>query len=161
MRRMVVAAVVSMMALTGPVAAEGNAEAEAQVLALVNAQRVAKGCKALAINSQLQAAAHGHARAMAEHNFFSHTGKNGSNLKGRVRAAGYKGGRLAENIANGQKTASAVVSAWLGSRSHLKNILNCAYKDTGIALVYQADDAPLPGKSYIPRYYWVQTFGQQ
>ena len=143
----------------GPLAAQ--TESEAEVLALINAQRAAVGCPALVLNSQLDAAAEGHARAMAVQNFFSHTGKNGSKLKSRVRAAGYKGGRLAENIANGQKTASAVVSAWLGSGGHAKNIMNCAYRDTGIAVVYQADDEPLPGKSYAPRYYWVQTFGQK
>lgn len=151
---------VCMAALAAPVAA-ANSEAEAQVLALVNAERAAAGCLPLALNSQLQAAAEGHSRAMAEQNFFSHTSKNGSKLKNRVRAAGYKGGRLAENIANGQNSASAVVAAWLGSAGHVKNIRNCAYRDTGISLTYQADDEPLPGASYTPRYYWVQTFGQQ
>lgn len=157
--RQLVLGVVAGLALAAPVAAQSGAEAE--VLALINAERVGHGCKALVLNSQLQAAAEGHARAMAVQNFFSHTGKNGSKLKGRVRAAGYKGGRLAENIANGQKSAAAVVSAWLGSAGHLTNIRNCAYRDTGIALVYQPDDEPLPGKTYAPRYYWVQTFGQQ
>lgn len=147
-------------AMTVPVAAS-NAEIEAEVLALVNAERASGGCQPLSFNSQLQAAAQGHARAMAEQNFFSHTGKNGSKLKSRARGAGYKGGRLAENIANGQKSAAAVVAAWMGSKGHVRNIMNCAYKDTGIALVYQADDRPLPGKSYAPRFYWVQDFGQQ
>jgi uncharacterized protein YkwD len=147
-------------AMAGPVSAS-TAEMESQVLAMINVHRTAAGCQALALNGQLQAAAEGHARAMAVQNFFSHTGKNGSKLKGRVRAAGYTGGRLAENIANGQKSAAAVVAAWMGSKGHVRNIMNCAYKDTGIALVYQADDDPLPGKSYAPRYYWVQDFGQQ
>lgn len=161
MQRLVLGAAVALWALAGPVAAEGNAAVEAQVLDLINAQRLAGGCGALTLHPQLQAAAEGHARAMAVQNFFSHTGKNGSKLKGRVRAAGYKGGRLAENIANGQKTAASVVAAWLGSAGHVKNIMNCAYQDTGIAMVYQADDDPLPGKGYAPRYYWVQDFGQQ
>ncbi len=147
-------------AMSGPVSAS-TAEMEAQVLARINAHRTAGGCQALTLNSQLQAAAEGHARAMAVQNFFAHTGKNGSTLKSRARAAGYRGGRLAENIANGQKSAAAVVAAWMGSKGHAKNIMNCAFNDTGIALVYQADDDPSPGKTYAPRYYWVQDFGQQ
>ena len=95
MRRLGAVAVMVMLAFAGPGAAASSAEAEAQVLDLINAQRAAKGCKALALNGQLQAAAEGHARAMAVQNFFGHTGKNGSQLKSRVRAAGYKGGRLA------------------------------------------------------------------
>ncbi len=152
---------VAALALAGPAAAVDSATLESQVLAMVNAQREAAGCRPLAVNGNLQAAAQGHANAMAVQNFFGHTGKNGSKLKSRVRAAGYGGGWLAENIANGQKSASSVVNAWMGSKGHRVNILNCKYKETGVAMVYQADDEPLPGKGYAPRYYWVQTFGQQ
>ncbi len=161
MRRLVVLAVISMLAAAGPVAASPNTDAESQVLALINAQRQAGGCGPLEMNRQLQAAAEGHANAMAVKNFFSHTGKNGSQLKSRVRAEGYKGGWLGENIANGQKTAASVVTAWVGSKGHRANIMNCRYKETGIALTYQADDEPLPGGSYVPHYYWVQVFGKR
>lgn len=161
MRRLMVVAVISMLAAAGPVAAMPITDTEAQVLALINAQRQAGGCGPLVVNRQLQAAAEGHANAMAVKNFFSHVGKNGSKLKSRVRAEGYKGGTLGENIANGQKTPAAVVAAWMGSQGHRANIMKCRYQETGIALMYQADDEALPGDSYVPHYYWVQVFGKR
>ena len=155
-----IAVILVVLAGAGPAAAANTADLEAQVLALINAERDAVGCSALTLNSALQASAAGHSRAMAVKNFFSHTGKNGSTLRSRARGAGYAGRKLAENIANGQKSAEAVVAAWMGSKGHRVNILNCAYQDTGIALTYQEDDEPLPGKTYAPRYYWVQDFGR-
>ena len=43
--------------------------AEDQVLAAVNKARAGAGCAALTMNAKLAAAAHGHAKAMAEQNF--------------------------------------------------------------------------------------------
>jgi uncharacterized protein YkwD len=147
-----------MILLALPVAAAGAPEAEA--LALINAHRVNAGCRPLAVNSQLQAAATAHATAMAEQNFFSHTGKDRSTLRSRVRASGYGGRGLAENIAAGQRTAAAVVSEWTRSPGHRRNILECSYSRTGLAQVYQADDLPLPGQTIPMKYYWVQVFGK-
>lgn len=135
------------------------ASEEAKALSAINAARVQAGCAALEVNPKLQAAAKGHAKAMAEKNFFSHTGKNGSKLAGRAKAQGYRFTRLAENIAMGQATAAKVTETWLGSPDHRRNALNCALKETGIAMVYQADDAPLEGMKYPMKYYWVQVFG--
>lgn len=132
---------------------------EAQALAQINALRAQAGCGPLQINPALQTAAAGHAAAMAQQNFFSHTGKGGSKLRGRIDAAGYRWGAIAENIAAGQSSAAEVVSVWYQSAGHKKNMLNCAYRDTGLALVYQADDKPIKGYNFAFKYYWVQTFG--
>lgn len=143
------------MMLAGPVWADPQTEA----LALVNAARVQAGCGALVIQGQLQAAAEGHARAMAAQNFFDHWGKDGSKMQDRIAAQGYHGRALAENIAAGQETAALAVQAWLNSPGHRRNMLNCAYRDTGLARVDQPDDQPLPGKRAAYRFYWVQVFG--
>jgi hypothetical protein len=37
-------------------------------------------------------------------------------------------------------------------------MLDCRMKETGIAVVYQADDRPIRGNSAPLRYYWVQVF---
>jgi len=141
-------------------AAAHAGEMETAALSLINAARAKAGCAALALNPKLQSAAAGHAKAMAQQNFFSHTGKNGSKLKGRIDREGYGWSAIAENIAAGQTSATDVVSTWLASAGHQKNMLNCTYTETGLSVVYQADDAPLKGYQYPFHYYWVQTFGR-
>lgn len=136
-------------------------DTEAEALALINGYRVEAGCPPLEPQSQLIDAAQGHARAMATQDFFSHNSKNGGKFGNRVRASGFKGHKLAENIAAGQSSAAEVVSTWMNSAGHRKNILTCSLTHTGIGMAYQADDEVLPGQSHPLRYYWVQDFGKQ
>ncbi len=150
------AVLMGLMLLSGPAFAGA---AEDQVLALVNAARAKAGCRALQPNPQLTAAALGQAQAMAQQNFFGHTGKTGSTLRSRVRAEGYRYRAAAENIAAGWADAETTVARWLQSRGHRKNMLTCSYSETGIAMVYQPEDAPLAGQRYAYKYYWVQVFG--
>ena len=133
-------------------------EAEDQVLAAVNKARSGAGCSALTVNAKLVAAAKGHAKSMAEQNFFGHASKNGGKFSNRIKAQGYKFSKVAENIGAGQSTAAGIMESWLGSAGHRKNIVDCDLSDTGIAVVYQADDKPLKGQKYAMKYYWVQVF---
>ena len=142
----------------GPVMA--NQALERQVLELINQERAAGGCNPLVMQSQLSAAAQSHANAMATKNFFGHASKNGAKFSSRIKAQGYRGRKYAENIAAGYASAEKVVSIWMNSSGHRVNIMNCAYTETGIALAYQEDDAPLPGSDYPMRYYWVQEFAK-
>jgi uncharacterized protein YkwD len=128
------------------------------VLSAINSARARAGCKPLRLDSRLMAAAKGHARAMAEQNFFGHAGKDGSRMSTRIRRQGYDFRTAAENIAAGQKSAAQVVRNWMQSAGHRRNILNCRMTETGIAVVYQANDRPLNGSRYPLRYYWVQVF---
>jgi uncharacterized protein YkwD len=155
MRRLSSASLVALaLAVASPVAA-GPAES---VLTAVNAARAKAGCGPLQVNRKLEAAAKAHARAMAEQNFFSHAGKDGSRLPGRIDKQGYSYRSAAENIAAGQETAREVVTSWLKSSGHRKNILDCGMSETGIAVVYQPDDRPFDGSGYALHYYWVQVF---
>lgn len=155
MRRLSSGSVLALaLALTTPVAA-GPADS---VLSAVNAARAKAGCGPLRMNSKLAAAAKSHARAMAEQNFFAHAGKDGSRLPGRIARQGYDYQSAAENIAAGQDSAREVVQSWLQSKGHRRNILDCRMTETGIAVVYQADDRPIAGSRYPLRYYWVQVF---
>ena len=132
--------------------------AEDQVLAAVNKARAGAGCAALTMNAKLAAAAHGHAKAMAEQNFFGHASKNGARFSSRIKAQGYRYSKVAENIAAGQSSAAGVMKDWLASAGHRKNILDCALSETGIAVVFQPDDKPLKGQKYAMKYYWVEVF---
>ncbi|GLS85304.1 hypothetical protein GCM10010873_02770 [Cypionkella aquatica] len=154
---LVLACLAGPVGLAGPVWAGA---AEDQVLAAVNQARASAGCSALTTNTKLETAARGHARAMAEQNFFGHASKNGGKFSGRIKAQGYRYSKVAENIGAGQSSAAGIMKDWLGSAGHRKNILDCALTETGIAVVYQPDDKPLKGQSYAMKYYWVQVFAR-
>jgi uncharacterized protein YkwD len=120
-----------------------------QVLSLVNSERAKAGCGAVRTNSALQRAAQGHSADMAAKNYFSHTSKDGRTFADRIRAAGYGGRTIGENIAAGQSTASSVMRSWMASSGHKANILNCAFTALGVGYA--------KGGSY--GHYWTQDFG--
>lgn len=122
---------------------------ESEVLSLVNTERAKAGCGAVQNNSQLHNAARGHSADMAANNYFSHTSQDGRTFADRIRAAGYTGPAIAENIAWGQSTPQAVMTAWMNSSGHRANILNCRYNALGVGLAYSSDGRP----------YWTQDFG--
>jgi uncharacterized protein YkwD len=118
---------------------------EQAVLALVNDERAAKGCKALVIDDRITTAAQGHSTDMATQNYFSHKSKDGRTFDQRMREAGYPkpGG---ENIAMGYATPKAVMDGWMNSQGHRENILNCEFTTMGLGLDTRGN-------------YWTQNFG--
>ncbi|MFJ9842303.1 CAP domain-containing protein [Kitasatospora sp. NPDC101155] len=114
------------------------------VLNLVNEARATAGCPALTVNSQLVQAAQAHSNDMAKTGNLSHTGSDGSSAGDRITKAGFKWSAYAENIAQGYGSAKATFDGWMNSSGHKANILNCTYKDTGIADTNG---------------YWTQVFG--
>jgi uncharacterized protein YkwD len=124
---------------------------ESLVINLTNAQRLANGCGAMHTDNRLTAAALAHSADMVTHNYFDHTGSDGSDFVAREVTAGYaRNNAAAENIAWGYPTAQAVVDAWMASPGHRANILNCANVAVGVGLAKKAD-----GTSY-----WTQDFGR-
>ncbi len=126
-----------------------------QVLELTNAERAKAGFDPLKLNSQLVNAAQNHSQNMAEDDFFSHTGEDGSSVSDRVQDTGYQYSRLGENIAAGQKTAEQVVQGWMNSPGHRANILNPNFTEIGIGYVFLENDTG----SVNYNYYWTQVFG--
>ena len=120
-----------------------------QVVALVNVERSRAGCGPVSVNAALRRAAQGHSDDMASRDYFSHTSPDGVTFAERIRAAGYDGGAIAENIAAGQTSAKEVMGAWMASPGHRANILDCAYRDLGVGYA--------TGGTYGT--YWTQTFG--
>jgi len=100
---------------------------EEVMLARINAARAeARACGAtnfpavdqLTWNTKLQTAAEVHSTDMTTHNFFSHTGSDGT-----------------EVIAAGQSTAEEVIDGWLNSEGHCRNLMNSAYTEVAVACV--------------------------
>jgi uncharacterized protein YkwD len=129
---------------------DDTAALEKAVFDQTNAERASQGCAALRLDAALVTAARGHSTDMARNSFFGHTGSDGNDPGARMSAAGYDpSGGWAENIARGQPTATAVMSAWLGSPEHRANILNCGMRAIGVGAA-RASNGQL---------YWTQDFG--
>lgn len=109
-----------------------------QLLSLINAERQKVGAPPLRINLKLTQAALRQSQDMAIHNFFSHTGSNGSGFSDRISAAGYNWSAAAENIAAGQSTPTAVFQSWLNSPPHKQNMLNAQYTEVGFGYAYSS-----------------------
>lgn len=101
-----------------------------QVLSLVNQQRAANGLTALVLDDTVSAAAQIRAEECAQN--FSHTRPNGTPCFTALKTLGVTYSSAAENIAYGQTTPQEVVTAWMNSDGHRKNILNSKYTKIGI-----------------------------
>lgn len=106
---------------------------QTEVVRLVNEHRKAAGLPALTVDSRLYSAAKSHSNDQAARNTMSHTGSDGSDAGARLTAAGYQWSTWAENVAAGQPSAAAVVSAWMASAPHRANILSSQVTQIGVA----------------------------
>jgi uncharacterized protein YkwD len=123
---------------------------EDEVTSLINKERGKAGCGTVKTDERMRAAGRAHSADMAKNNYFSHTGRDGSSFVDRLARAGYpKEGAAGENIAYGYGSAQAVVTGWMNSPDHRRNILNCSSKSTGVGLAYRGS---MP--------YWTQLFGR-
>jgi uncharacterized protein YkwD len=111
-----------------------------ELLTLTNAERQKYNLAPLTLSSQLGQAAQGHADDMANNNYFSHTGLNGSSVSDRVRATGYSYRSVGENIAAGQRSPSDVIQGWMNSTGHRANILNSGYTQIGFGYSTQSSN---------------------
>jgi len=132
---------------------EGQGPTTHLLLDRVNAVR-ATGCQcggvayppvpALVWVEALENAAIRHSTDMAQTAVLSHTGSDGSKARDRVSAEGYVFSWLGENIARGQQTESHVMSSWLASEGHCKNIMSANFSEFAASKV---------------GVYWTQVFG--
>jgi len=113
--------------------ADTNASSYAsEVLRLVNVERAKNGLQALTLDSSLSAVAKKHSEDMAAKNYFSHTNLSGQSPFDRLKSAGISYKTAGENIAAGQKSPSQVVTGWMNSEGHRKNILNKSFTKMGL-----------------------------
>ena len=118
---------------------------ESEVVRLVNEHRVQHGLKPLTANWELSRIARYKSQDMVDHRYFSHTSPTYGTPFQMIKAFGLSFRTAGENIAYGQRTPQAVVSAWMNSSGHRANILNASYTQIGVG--YVADG-----------HYWTQMF---
>jgi uncharacterized protein YkwD len=121
------------------------------MLTLVNAQRAKAGVKPLTLCAPLSVASSKYARVMARTGRFDHTGPDGRQPWDRGEAEGYHYRAYGENIAAGQPTVRAVMTAWVHSPGHYANIVSSNFTDLGVG------HASASGTHFAD--YWVQDFG--
>jgi uncharacterized protein YkwD len=114
-----------------------------QINTLINRERSRRGLRLLSVNPKLTAAAQIHAKNMADraldiggrqahqHVLF---GTTAPTLLDRLDTVGYEWTRASENIAFGYNTAQEVVSAWMNSPAHRRNILDPNLRELGTAV---------------------------
>ena len=97
-------------------------------------------------NDQLAKAAYDHSRDMYLNNYFSHTSLNGRTAGQRITAAGYQWRSIGENIARGYASEQSVMTGWLNSEGHCRNIMGAGFREMGVGREGN---------------YWTQEFGSR
>ncbi|KAB2374188.1 sigma-70 family RNA polymerase sigma factor [Actinomadura montaniterrae] len=121
--------------LAPPPAKKAKPTLEQQVVDLVNRNRAKAGCRPLRVSPALHKAAQAHTEDMASRHALDHRGSGGTDPGDRITAAGFRWSAWAENIAQGQASPPAVVTAWMNSQGHRANILNCGLTVIGVGFV--------------------------
>jgi uncharacterized protein YkwD len=119
-----------------------------QVVQAHNARRRKAGLGPLVPNSLLEASAVEQARDMAERQKMSHKGSDGSSPFDRMKRHGYRFVAAAENVAYGFDDVDSVMTGWIKSPGHRRNILG-NFSEIGVGRVIARDGAS----------YWCVTFG--
>lgn len=101
----------------------------AALVCLINQQRNRHGLPSLTVSSQLNSSAQSWNDTMVATGNFTHGA--GTAFSDRISAAGYDWQTAGENIATGYPTPNAVVSAWMGSTEHCRNILDPSFRNVG------------------------------
>lgn len=124
-------------------------ELRTAVVCLINADRLARHLPALQESARLDEGAQGWTNAMVATGDFTH----GSDPAARVTAVGVSWSETGENIATGYPTPRRVVSAWMASLDHCRNILDPRYSKVGTGV----NRHPVRGYSSGPAT-WTEDF---
>jgi hypothetical protein len=105
-------------------------------------------------NARLAQAAARHAGAMARTRQFDHVGTDGTTVRDRVDATGYRWRLIAENLAAGPARIDGAIAGWLASAEHCAALLDGRFTDFGIARI-ESDGANDPYGVY-----WTLVLGR-
>jgi uncharacterized protein YkwD len=129
-----------------PTAPPENVEKVKGVIDAINRARADAGVPTLTENDALRRAAEIHNFDMTFHDFFSHTGSDGSSPADRVRRTGYQAAFTDEILAARSSDPEIVVAAWL-ARAQREALLSPDVTEIGAAYTQST------GAAYF--YYWT------
>ena len=125
------------------VGSKSIATLERRAFDLINAQRVARGQRALLWDAELARLARQHSENMATAGFFNHEAPGGMTMVNRARQQGIRGWHaLGENIAYNQgydDPAGFVATRWMISNKHRENLLNSRWTRSAIGVAIASD----------------------
>lgn len=121
---------------------------EKQVQVMVNNERAKVGLSPLALNWQLSRMARYKSQDMINKGYFSHQSPTYGSPFDMMKSFGFTYMSAGENIAEGQSTATEVMTGWMNSPGHKANILSNNYSEIGVGLAKKADGTC----------YWTQDF---
>jgi uncharacterized YkwD family protein/spore coat assembly protein SafA len=107
---------------------------ETEIFKLVNAERAKNGLGALTYNWQVARVARIKSQDMINNHYFSHTSPVYGSPFRMLESYGLRFSAAAENIAYGQKSAQAVMVAWMNSAGHRANILSRSVTQIGVGV---------------------------
>ncbi len=127
---------------------------EQEIQRLINKERVNYGLPPYTLVDALTQAARRHANDMADNDFTSHTGSDGSSGGDRMRDAGYDWLYWAEIIGWGfGGNPASMFDWWMNSPIHHDMILHPTLEDLGVGYAYNA--------SSTYKHYWTVNFGRR
>ncbi|WP_053365161.1 CAP domain-containing protein [Bacillus sp. FJAT-27245] len=118
---------------------------EQQVVTLTNQERAKAGLAALKADANLSKMAREKSRDMSANGYFDHNSPTYGSPFDMMKKYGITYSSAGENIAMGQRTPQEVVTAWMNSEGHRKNILNPNFTHIGVGYIAQGN-------------YWTQEF---
>ncbi|WP_391560662.1 SafA/ExsA family spore coat assembly protein [Robertmurraya sp.] len=121
---------------------------ENQVVQLTNQERAKYGLKPLVADWELARVARYKSVDMRDRNYFSHTSPTYGSPFDMMKNFGISYRSAGENIAAGQRTPQEVVTAWMNSEGHRKNILSSGYTHIGVGYAQGGSK----------QHYWTQMF---
>jgi hypothetical protein len=105
-------------------------------------------------NPQLGEAATRHGDAMARTRVFDHVGTDGSTVRERVDATGYRWQVIGENLAAGHPRLEDAVAGWLRSSSHCAALIDPRFTEFGLSRT----DSTSPNDAFGT--YWTLVLGR-
>ncbi len=111
---------------------------------LTNQERTTEKIPTLKTNESLNKAAQAKAEDMVQKGYFAHSSPDGVTPWDWIAQSGYVFDRAGENLAVDFNDSADVVTAWMNSPLHRKNIMNGGFTEVGIGLArgrYQGRDA--------------------
>jgi uncharacterized YkwD family protein len=126
-------------------AAAGISQMAQQVIELTNNERRKNGLAPLSADPSLSRVAQTKTNDMNSKHYFSHTSPTYGSPFDMMRDFGVTYKAAGENIAMGQTTAQQVVTSWMNSEGHRKNILSPNYTNIGVGYTSNGN-------------YWSQMF---
>lgn len=123
------------------------------IIRQTNDLRAERNIGVLTTNSILNRIAQKRLEDMLQNRYFGHTSPTGEDVAGMAGLLNYRYAFIGENLAKGNFDSTVdLVSSWMKSPAHRKNLLSPDYRDIGVAVALER----IAGCNY---WHAVQVFG--